>query len=169
MYLNILLICLCLNSSMGISGEQEVFLFFFCQWKGEWKITKINEAIFLRWDVMMALQASNECWLIFPSFLSTLGSSLLSHARTTGEQEKQVSALDWLRHPSAVLDKQDHMSSVFISWGGRHFQCLNLKSSHLTVTRSRSSWLLTDVGTADGSGWQRVVPRPAAWQHPGTH
>lgn len=76
---------------------------------------KINVAIFLRWDALMALQASNKCSLIFPSFLSTLGSSLLSHARNTGEQEKQVSALDWLSHPSAVLDKQDHMSSVFIS------------------------------------------------------
>lgn len=66
-------------------------------------------------------------------------SSILSYDTTT--EKRQISTLCWLTCPSASLDMQDHVSSVFISWGGKYLKCLQLQSSHLTVTRSRSSWL----------------------------
>lgn len=90
----------------------------------------------------------------------------LSHVRNTGKDRKQQVYCTGSDIPP-LAQKQDRVSSVFISCGRQYLKCLNLKSSHLTVSRNRSSWLSIDISIAQALVL-REVPDPQHQCHLGT-
>lgn len=160
---HILSISLYLNFPKGINGGHKAFL---CLWQraemmlGE-KIRNKNKSGHLpemrciRWRFMLLMSLS--CISKF-SLQPGLSSILAMSETLIGMKSKFLlctvqTCLCWPRWTGPC-----EFSFYFVKW--KSFKLLNLKSSHLTITTSRNSRLLTNI--VYGSSSQRMVSRPAA-------